>query len=453
MIYRQVLLKGVKKNSGRVIELNAGYDSLIKRTQAINRKLRMELFNNTEKLVDIRRKPFFGQFVNGMATESLGPFPEFILPTHPCIKTLQGYCSPCFFSKVPMSGQSSEDIYNSLVVQTQYIIEHFDETVIGFQSRKDCFKDKWDLTFCYACNGSLFSNAETTQSTRKQAFQLLADEIERRGLRPLTYIETCVTDYLNFLSSNEFNDIFPSLKKLNAVISFGFESSNDITRNLIYLKNLSLNDFEKAVELNSKLGLQTAAFLYSGFHSMTQNEIVEDVTKSVIYLTSKNVMPIIMYPNLQEYTLPHLLYQAGRYNLIDPRTALRIFENVDSITKQITQDSRDYWLMGDLFGGPPAPPMNFFSNDRKISCSYCTESIRDVLQIIRQSHDSTLIDKCKESLLTCACGCAQKYDDMLEQEDVIYGNKDILGRISENIEFAEQYCTDYLAFMRKGEKS
>ncbi len=433
--------------------MNTIHDNLIKRTQAVNRKLRMELFDNTEKLKDIRREPFYGHFINGMATESLGPFPEFILPTHPCTRTLQGYCSPCFFSKVPLSNCSREEIYNSLVVQTEYIINHFDEIVIGFQSRSDCLKDNWDVTFCYACNGSLFSNAETTPETRKKVFQMLADEIERRGLRPLTYIETCVADYLDFLSGNEFDIIFPLLKKLNAVVAFGFESSNDITRNLIYLKNLPLDDFERAIAINSKIGLQSAAFLYAGFHSMTQNEIIEDVTSSVAYLTNKKVMPIVMYPNLQEYTLPHLLYQAGRYNLIDPRTALRIFKNVDSITKSVVQNNRDYWLMGDLFGGPPAPPTNFFNNSHKISCNCCAETIRGTLQNIRQSHDSSLLMKCEESIVNCGCGCEEKYSNMLRQEDLTYGKKDIVERISENLDFAEKHCDSYLMFMREKENA
>ena len=435
----------------QVDKLNTDYDNIIRRTRSINCKLRKDLFDNTEKLSDIRRKPFFGKFVNGMATESLGPFPEFILPTHPCIKTLQGYCSPCFFSKVPISNKPKKSIYDSLVVQTQYIIDHFDEIVIGFQSRTDCLKNKWDITFCYACNGSLFSDAETTQLTRKKSFQMLADEIDKRHLNALTYIETCVTDYLNFLSSDEFDVIFPILKRLNAVICFGFESSNDVTRNLIYLKNLSLSDFEKAIEINSELGVESAAFIYSGFHSMTQNEIVSDITNSVKYLTSKNVMPILMFPNLQEYTLPHLLYQAGKYNLIDPRTALRIFESTDAITKKTIQDKRDYWLMGDLFGGPPTPPTNFFNNKNKLSCNHCTELIRNVLQGIRQSHDSTSLTICKNSILSCKCNCEKKYYDTLKKEDLAYGKKNIIERIYENIEFAEQYCDEYLSFMHTKE--
>ena len=185
---------------------------------------------------------------------------------------------------------------------------------------------------------------------------------------------------------------------------------------------------------------------------MTENEIVEDVVNSVKYLTNNKVMPIVMYPNLQEYTLPHLLYQAGRYNLIDPRTAIRIFGEMDFITKKVEQSSRDYWLMGDLFGGPPAPPMNFFNNANKVSCNHCAEAIRSTLQNIRQSHDSTLLFKCQKLISDCEHDCEKKYQHMLEQQDLTYGKKNILERISENIDFAEQYCDKYLNIMREKEK-
>ena len=50
-------------------------------------------------------------------------------------------------------------------------------------------------------------------------------------------------------------------------------------------------------------------------------------------------------------------------------------------------------------------------------------------------------------IITCA-----KYDDILKQEDVTYGRKGIIERISENIDFAEQYCDDYLNCMLKENK-
>ena len=195
---------------------------LIERTKQINKVLRTSLYSRTEKLEDIRRVPFHGKLADGMPTESLGPFPEFILPTHPCPKTIAGFCSPCFFSKVPMSKRTKEEIYDSLIVQTQFIIDHFDEIVLNFQRREDPLRNNWDVTFCYACNGSFFSNAETTSATRLQALKMLADEIEKRRLKPLVYLETCVDDYLNFIDSKEAEQIIPYLLKLNAVISFGF---------------------------------------------------------------------------------------------------------------------------------------------------------------------------------------------------------------------------------------
>lgn len=422
-------------------------EEIIKRTKAINQTLRKAHFSSTPMLDDIRRKPFFGKMIDGMPTESLGPFPEFILPTHPCAKTMQGYCSPCFFSKVSMSNRSSKEIYESLLVQTQYIINNFDEIVINYQSREDDLKNYYDVTFCYACNGSLFSNSETNPDTRYKAFKMLSDEINKRKLKSLVYIETCVGDYLRFLESEEFNDIYPLLKQINATILFGFESVNETTRNCIYLKDMSIKDFEKAVISNNRLGLQTGAFIYFGFHSMTQNEIIIDVKDSLEYLNSLNVMPVIMFPNLQEYTLTHLLYEYNRFNLIDPRTSLKIFELMISIFGMDGNKNHDNWLTGDLFGGPPAPPTNSFNNKRKASCDICSEEIRNSLQTIRKKHNVQFLYELNNKLSNCPNNCNLKYEKQIDEESHI--TKEIIDRIIDNISFAEQHIDEYIDNMVK----
>ena len=423
------------------------FEEIINRTKRINVKLRQELFSVTPKLAGIRKIPFHGTMINGMPTESLGPFPEFILPTHPCAKTLQGYCSPCFFSKVPMSSRSSKEVYDSLLVQTEFIVKNFDDIVINYQARGDVLKDIYDVTFCYACNGSLFSNTETTQKTRYIAFKMLADEIERRRIKPLVYLETCVSDYIRFLKSDEFNVLYPLLKKLNAVILFGFESSNSITRNLIYLKDLSLSDFEYVISKNSELGIASGAFLYLGFHSMTQNEILNDAINSIRYLTSKNVMPVLMFPNIHEYTLTHLLYTYDRYNLIDPQTALKIFSFAQDITsnnKYFSENRCDQWLMGDLFGGPPPPPNNFFNNKNKISCDKCSELIRKTLQHARQNHCLYKIEDIESAISVCNENCITKYLDFIKKEELEFQDVSLIDRIMSNITFAENHCDEYL---------
>ena len=428
------------------------FEEIIERTQKINIKLRKSLFDNTEKINDIRRIPFHGEMKNGMPTESLGPFPEFILPTHPCAKTIQGYCSPCFFSKVPMSKCSRNAIYDSLLIQTQYIIDNFDDIVLKYQSRNDVLKEYWDVTFCYACNGSLFSNSETTKRTRYRSFKMLADEVQRRRLRALVYIETCVSDYIQFLNSEEFDDIYPYLKILNAVILFGFESSNEITRNLIYVKDLSLKDFEYAINANKEINLSSGAFLYLGYHSMSQHEIIEDAKNSIVYLVKHNVMPVLMFPNIHEYTLTHLLYTYKKYNLIDPQTALRIFMFANNITKNLKDYNNhrcDQWLMGDLFGGPPPPPNNFFNNPNKISCDTCSELIRKTLQSERQNHSDFSTESLLTSIDTCKCGCGEKYSNFLINEKKQLQTKSLINRIVDTIDFAEQHCDEYLLKMKR----
>lgn len=427
---------------------------LIKQTQKINITLRQALFCTTNKLDDIRRIPFHGKMVDGMPTDSLGPFPEFILPTNICNRTLQGFCSPCFFSKVPLSSRPQNEIYDSLLVQTKYIIDNFDELVLNFQARQDEMKNYWDITFCYACNGSIFSNAETTKHTRYEAFKMLSDMAKEKKLRTLVYIETCVGDYINFLNSDEFNSIYPMLKVLNAVILFGFESINDLTRNYIYLKNLELSDFEYAVQRNNELGLATGAFLYTGHHSLSQSEIIEDAKESVKYLISKNVMPVVMFPNIHEYTLTHLLYKYGKYNLIDPQTALEIFMYVDLEARKnenYQNHKCDAWLMGDLFGGPPTPPNNFFNNKNKISCDKCSELIRSTLQKARQNHKPIAYEDIINKLEKCENHCRQHYNEFIVSEKDMISKYSILERVRETINFAELNCEKYLNEM--GEKN
>ena len=422
------------------------YYELIDRTKELNKRLRSDYYHRSKKLEDIRRRPLYGKLADGMPTESLGPFPEFVLPTNPCIYSLAGLCSPCFFSKVAMSQKTSQEIYDSLIIQTKYIVDHFDDVVLKYQCRKDQLKTNWDITFCFACNGSFFSNEETTSTTRLLALKLLADEIEKRSLKPLVYLETCVGDYLRFIESEEAEQVIPYLLKLNAVISFGIESVNDISRNLIYLKDLSLEDFEKARLLNERYGLQSAAFVFAGFHSMTQQEIIEDVTETVEFLTDRNVMPILMFPNLQEYTLPHLLYIKGRYNLIDPRTVLSIVKNTDEITKRRQITNRDYWLMGDPYGGPPVPKINLFDNSRKCTCAICSNIIKDTLQRVRRSHDSSLIEECEKSIANCNCNCRSLYEKLLSDEKEP-AKKNILERVNNTIDYAESFCSEYLDIM------
>lgn len=427
------------------------YKDLVIKSKSLIRMLRKAYYSKSSRLSGVREKPLFGFIREGMPTDSLGPFPEFILPTLPCQKTLSGFCAPCFFSKVEMAVGTIQDIKNSMLLQTEYIIEHFDEIIVNYQTRQaGVLKDTYDITFCYACNGSLFSNYETTRDTRYQSFKLLNDAIRNRGLKALVYLETCVDDYLAFLKSDEIRDLLPIFRELNVVILCGFESVDTYIRDVLYVKDMHLSDFQEVITRNRELGLETGAFLYRGFHSLTQNEIIQDTVRSLAFLCANNVMPVIMLPNLQEYTLTHLLYSYEQYNIIDPLTALKIVNITMWFTKNVFDSKKDCWLMGDLFGGPPKPRNSVFTNKRKIICDDCAETIRKSLQLVRLSNNVSEIECAMAKVKSCKCGCYDKYLSEMEEEEIIRKKISMQMRGQKSIEFAYNHVYDYIKKMYSG---
>lgn len=421
-------------------------NELIDKSKSISRALRNAHFESSDKIDGARSKPLHGHPCDGIVAGSLGAFPEFILPTFPCKKTIQGFCSPCFFSKVEMSKASSNDIYNSFEIQTKYIIDNFDEQVMKCQLRSDqSTKDIWDITLCFASNGSLFSNYETTREGRFHAFKMLYDEIKKRNLTSLVYIETCADDYLRFLESEELNELMPILQKLNVVVLCGFESAQDFTRDVLYTKSLKLLDFEKVVKRNRDYGLQTGAFLYTGFHSMTHNEIIIDLVKSLCYLLKLDVVPVIMIPKLHEFTFPDLLYQYGKYNIIDPYTVLNIAEIAAWITIITpTPLKKDKWMMSDLLDDIPMSSTSFFNNENKIVCMACATKIRDILQKVRSSMNYSLFELAENKVKSCENNCYERYLQHLNSEDDIRKEKSLIRRTIDNTTFALKKRNQYI---------
>ena len=412
----------------------------IRKAHSISRSLRRQYYETTKKNKEPYTKPLHGFLENGLVRESLGPFPEFILPTHPCDNSRKGFCSPCFFSKLPLYECSSEIVYESLLIQTKYIIDNYQDVLMRYQIRPPGSLDRFDAVFCYATNGSFFSNSETLPDHRLQALSMLAQFAKIKKLNVLMYLETCAGDYIRSYNNGELNKLLPLLKDLNALILVGLESINDYTRNVIYNKNLPIGDFYKVLEINRQIGLETGAFVFSGFHSMIEREIVRDVEKTLFYLKREKVMPVLMFPNLKNFSLLHLLYRYNRYNLIDPRTCAKLMTLLyrEFETSEVT--GRDKWLTGDVWGGPPASAIDMFSNNNKVSCDYCSKIIADAAMRLRVDHDIDIFTTAIAPIHYCENNCDEKYNKYING----IPDKSLRQRTRENILFAEKNVPLYM---------
>jgi hypothetical protein len=79
-----------------------------------------------------RKVPYSTPF-GGRITESIGPWPEFILRGLPCQKSKRGCCTPCFYSRLPQVDLPRREVYKSLIEQTRYILQHFESLVLRNQ--------------------------------------------------------------------------------------------------------------------------------------------------------------------------------------------------------------------------------------------------------------------------------------------------------------------------------
>ena len=70
------------------------------------------------------------------------------------------------------------------------------------------------------------------------------------------------------------------------------------------------------------------------------------------------------------------------------------------------------------------------------------------MQEARKTNSKNLVRTCKIELAKCDNCCMDKYNVMVQNEDVIYKASTIIERIRDNIMFAEKHCGEYLELLK-----
>ena len=101
----------------------------------ITLKLRDSYYHSSPKRNTVYSTPF-----GGTISDSISPWPEFVLRELLCQKSKKGCCAPCFYSRMPWVNLLEEDIYKSLIKQTKYILDNFNKLVLDNQKGVVTFK-------------------------------------------------------------------------------------------------------------------------------------------------------------------------------------------------------------------------------------------------------------------------------------------------------------------------
>lgn len=299
--------------------------------------------------------------ISGNMSESIGSWPEFIFRGTFCKRTFKGYCSPCFYSQFSIDKKEIGEKYIEMIrCQFDYVIDNFYDLVINRQYGTQREQKRNFITFVLTPTGSYFDDNEFPQFLRIEMLNKLVDKAKLYEKDFQLLIECHCKDWneLNF-SLDSTKEEIQLLKKLNTKILFGFESANDYVRNVLYNKNIEMEEFDKAYKKVKSLGLEVGVFIFAGLFSMNDLLTIEDVSNSIRFALDRKITPVIMFQNVQQYTITDVLFRNNEIKLIEPFTVLEIILClINEIEKRDLEQNE--WLIADPKGGPPIPEFNIF---------------------------------------------------------------------------------------------
>lgn len=391
----------------------------------------------------------------GSIRESIGPFPEFILKGRFCTRSLKGLCSPCFYSRLPVHEIGEGEFNLGYEEQVEYIVHHFKELVIDNQVGKvahNFVTDKDVYGMVCTPTGSYFDSREYPVNIRINNLKKLIETAHSNNCEIALHIESHAEDVINYFADPDFEEL-SLLHQLHSRVLLGFESVNEVSRNAIYAKQLTLDDFSTAVSILKSNDFPVGAFVFAGLFALTDEETIIDTKETLSYLKNINVSPVLMFANTQKYTIPDVLLSIGKYKLLDPRTVYSIVKNTVEIFGCDMNGDIDPWFIADPKGGPPDPNYHIFNASTSTTCIKCANKIYEAIEKLRISKD-------KESFLMTEqiinhCDCTNSYSNLLKKQSKISVDNSINDRILTCIknakEFFPYYCLKENPWIAKAE--
>lgn len=417
------------------------YEKMAFDIRMLTKTLRKQYYMLEKKQDFCDTKPF-----GGSIRESIGPFPEFILKGRFCKRSLNGLCTPCFYSRLPEHNIAEKSFDDGYLYQVDYIIDNFDELVIKNQIGKVATINVSSKPTCaMVCTptGSYFDDKEYPLYVRKSNLKKILEIAHIKNCNIALHIETHAEDVLKYFSAPDDEEL-ALLRELNTRIILGFESSNDFSRNIVYGKNLSQCDFEKSITILKEYGFATGAFVFAGLFAYNDTETIRDVKCTFEYLKNFEVSPVVMFANTQKYTIPDVLLTNDRYKLLDAHTVLEITKMVVDIFGCDMSRNIDPWFIADPVGGPPEPNMHIFNSAKNTACEDCSRKIYNAIENLRITKNKEQFYKEYEMLHMCDCN--NDYLTLIKNNEEQSKQDNLFERTKNYVELVEQQMPYYVLY-------
>ena len=212
----------------------------------------------------------------------------------------------------------------------------------------------------------------------------------------------------------EYPDLITLLQQLNGRVLLGFESVNEFVRNVLYNKYLAADDFKRAVTTIKDAKLGVGAFVFTGINPLSDIEVIADAKATLDYLRSEAITPVLMFHNVQPYTIQELLFTYKAHHLPEPRTVFEILKYLVLTFPDNSHEMIDSWLIADPVGGPPPPKHNIFGARDCATCMDCSNAIHSAIVTLRTSRQPDTLLSTYDKLKKCAC--AGRFRERLEKQ-------------------------------------
>ena len=412
---------------------------LTSRITGITKKMRAAAYHSGAVQFDEDIIPF-----GGSIKESIGPFPEFILKGHFCTRSSQGFCTPCFYSRLPVHHICEHQYDTGYRAQVQHIVSHFDELVVKNQIGRVAYPENdAENVYGMVCTptGSYFDANEYPVAVRKENLKVLINAMNQHNCKIVLHIESHAEDVIRYFEDPDPEEI-SLLHILDARVLLGFESVNEFPRNVLYAKKLSLEDFENAVSKLKDNGFSVGAFVFAGLFAFTDQETINDVTDSLTYLKEKDVSPVLMFANTQKYTIPDVLLSQRKYKLLDPRSIVLIVQKTIDLFGCQMNGNIDPWFIADPKGGPPDPNLHIFNAGTSTACPSCANAIYEAIETLRITKNKEVFYKLLERIDHCSC--LVKYEEMIQRQNQMADRLSVYKRADYLAQFADSVFDYYV---------
>lgn len=258
---------------------------------------------------------------------------------------------------------------------------HLDSNLLVKQANQ--LLDEWGTEFEIALSplGSFFDDQELAPDARKLIMQAVRakETIDLLSVetRPDTISRKKVREAVNVLGSS-----------VTLEIGLGLESVNDFVRNVCINKCLTSRRFERSVQDIMESGAKACAHVLLKPPFVTEAESIDDAVASINYADSLGVRRIVlMVCNVKYGTVPHWLWERGRYR------SPWLWSALETVRRAIPSAQRKLLVYGFRCG---LPMLEMGHN-----CSHCTDTVLAKIEDFCASQDPDVVDEALQ--IGCEC--------------------------------------------------